>query len=588
MVWIPKRTMAECHAIMTAKGMPWEIETRLIKGKVQRVYKNLQPSLRDFWLDIAPQHKEQTYVVCGQERLSYGTAFEQSLKVATVFERVYGIQKGDRVAICARNIPEYLVAWWACHLLGAVAVLVNAWLPLEPLVHCVKTTGAKLLLLDEERANCLHPAADAVRSTGVSSVIVFSNAPATKWSGFERWKDVLSADGGDPRTIVTRDLKMDPEDNATIIFTSGTTGLPKGVLSTQRQYLTNLRNAAVAAVRSILRKGGNLPPPYNGPQRGLLLSVPFFHVTGSTSLMMLASSQGSKLVLMRKWEPKEAARLIKAENVRIAGGVPSMVSDLLDVVGPDALDSLLFGGAAAPEQLPGKALAAFPNTISGQGYGMTETNSVAVSIAGEDYAHRPTTVGVPCMVNDVVIMRDGVVQPPGSVGEIWIRGPDVMECYWNDPEATKKTITEDGWIRTGDSGEMDAEGFIYLHDRIKDLIIRGGENIPSVTVENALYHDERVNEVAAVGIPDEKLGEVVAAIVVTKSEHHGKVKESELIELARTKLPYFAVPVMVIVRTEPLDLTPSAKVLKAPLRALARAEWERRKSVTAGKLPAKL
>ncbi|PSR90673.1 hypothetical protein PHLCEN_2v4822 [Hermanssonia centrifuga] len=213
-----------------------------------------------------------------------------------------------------------------------------------------------------------------------------------------------------------------------------------------------------------------------------------------------------------------------------------MVTDLVESsLDGQALDTLLFGGAPAPDQLPKKAKEAFPNTVLSQAYGMTETNSIAVGIAGEDYEARPNSAGLPCPVNDVLIVKDGKVVPPGEVGEIWLRGPDVMQEYWGDPEATAKAISRDGWIATGDIGNIDEEGFLYVRDRIKDLIIRGGENIASVTVENALYHDERLAEVAAVGVPHEKLGEIVAAIVSTKPAFHGKVKETELMEIARAR-----------------------------------------------------
>ncbi|GJE84159.1 acyl--CoA ligase [Phanerochaete sordida] len=560
MGWEPKRTLAECDDILCAPGMPHEMETRLVDGRVQRVYKNLWPTLRSFWLWAACEYSDKTYIVFGDERVTYHDIFHRSLRAAGMFRGRYGICKGDRVGICARNLPDYLVAFWACHILGAVSVLVNAWLPAEPLVHCVSHTGCKLLLLDSERADRIVPA--------VSS---------SKWESMELWESVMraSASSGDDLLVAGPDIL--PEDNALVIFTSGTTGLPKGVLSTQRQFLTNLRNATAAAARAALRRGDDVPAPPPGPQRGLLVSVPFFHVTGLTSLSMLATSAGMKIVLVRKWDPAEAARLIRAENVRIAGGVPSMVADLVDRAGLQ-LDTLLFGGAAAPQVLPARAKVVFPHTVLSQAYGMTETNSIAVGIAGEDYVARPTSVGLPCPVNDALVMRNDAAVRPGEIGEIWLRGPDIMKGYWGDEVATAKTITADGWIRTGDLGCADEEGFLYVHDRIKDMIIRGGENIASVMVEDALYHDERIAEVAAVGVPDEKLGELVAVIVSTKPAFHGLVREAELFALAREKLPYFAVPVMILIQDTPFELTPSAKIIKAPLRKLAAQEWERRKA----------
>ncbi|THH32724.1 hypothetical protein EUX98_g1473 [Antrodiella citrinella] len=213
------------------------------------------------------------------------------------------------------------------------------------------------------------------------------------------------------------------------------------------------------------------------------------------------------------------------------------------------IENVMFGGAIPPEQLPARVKAVFPKAVLSQAYGLTETNSTAVSVAGEDYDARPTST----------------------------RGPDVMKSYWREPAATSKALTQDGWFKSGDLGVMDEEGFIYIRDRIKDLIIRGGENIDSSTVENALYNDTRIDAAAAVGVPDDRLGELVAAVVSIKPAYHGKVKESEVVEITRKTLPKFAVPVLVIVQDAPFAMTPSGKIMKAPLRELAKAEWERRK-----------
>ncbi|EKM59179.1 uncharacterized protein PHACADRAFT_136523 [Phanerochaete carnosa HHB-10118-sp] len=591
MGWKPKRTLEECDEILCAPGMPHEMETRIIDGRVQRVYKNLWPSLRSFWLWAASEYKNSTYIVFGDERASYHEVYRRSLQAAAMFYQRYGIRKGDRVGICARNLPDYLVAFWACQILGAVSVLVNAWLPAEPLVHCLSHTGCKLVLVDTERADRIAHAVPRLRDGGANGFVVL-DAPgrSSKWEGIELWQIVMRSSASSSNDALALSPDIQPEDNATVIFTSGTTGLPKGVLSTQRQFLTNIRNATAAAGRAALRRGDSASVAPSGPQSGLLVSVPFFHVTGLTSLSMLATSTGNKIVLVRKWDSVEGDRLIQAENVRVAGGVPSMVADLVDRAAASdglTLDTLLFGGAPAPQVLPHKAKTAFPNTVLSQAYGMTETNSIAVGIAGEDYVARPTSVGLPCPVNDAIVVRDGVTVRTGEIGEIWLRGPDVMRGYWGDAAATAKTITEDGWIRTGDLGRVDDEGFLYVHDRstlVKDMIIRGGENIASVAVEDALYHDERLAEVAAVGVPDERLGELVAVVVSTKPAYHGQVQEAELLALARTKLPRFAVPVMIIIQDEAFELTPSAKIIKAPLRKLAAREWERRKA----KAPARL
>ncbi|KAK7695997.1 hypothetical protein QCA50_000637 [Cerrena zonata] len=594
---VHKRSLAECDTILCAPGMPHEVECRLVEGYMQKVYKNLWPSLRNFWLEAATQYAERTYVVYEDKRLSYENLLRQSLSAAAVFKDVYNIRKGDRVSICSRNLPEYLIAFWACHLLGAVSVLVNAWLPSEPLLHCLIHTGGKLIILDTERADRILPAVTNLQTNGVAGFLVLDSPVLhDRWKTYyQLWEDVLSRyEGNGSDHILADDPHITPEDNATIIFTSGTTGLPKGVLSTQRQFLTNIRNATVGSSRAVLRRGDDLPvPSLSEPQKGLLISVPFFHVTGSTSLSMLATVSGQKIVLMRRWNVTEGKlvtaiewthlkifRLILHENIRVAGGVPAMVSDLIESdLSGYGLETLIFGGSPAHDQLPAKGKRAFPNAVMSQAYGMTESNSIAVALAGIDYEERPTAAGLPCPVNDMLVVSDGRVVPAGVSGEVWLRGPNVMKCYWNDPVATVRTLTSDRWLRTGDLGFIDTEGFLYIRDRIKDLIIRGGENIDSVSVENVILSDPRIREVAAVGVPDQRLGELVAVVVSPKEEYRGQVEESQIIALARQRLPKFAVPVMVIVQDTSFELTPSGKIKKGPLREFARTEWIRRSAM---------
>jgi len=291
----------------------------------------------------------------------------------------------------------------------------------------------------------------------------------------------------------------------------------------------------------------------------------------------MATMTGMKIVITKKWDVEEAVKLIKRENVGIAGGVPAMVTDLtLSTLVGHPLEGLLFGGAPAPDSLVARARTAFPTATMMQAYGLTETNSIAVSIAGEDYTARPTSTGRACPVNEIQIVHENTCLPPGAVGEVWLRGPNVMKCYWRDPEATNAVITKDGWLRTGDVGYLDDEGFLYIKDRLKDIIIRGGENVDSVTVENALYADPRVLEVAAVGVPDERLGELVVALVSVRPDYTGQVTEAMLLTQARNRLPRFAVPVMILILNATFERTPSGKIIKGELRKIARRQWELR------------
>ncbi|KAF9058217.1 hypothetical protein BJ165DRAFT_1426444 [Panaeolus papilionaceus] len=576
--WVPKRDLKEVDEILCAPGQMHEIETVLIDGLVQRVYKNLWPSLRVFWLWAANEHKDLPYVVFENQRLTFAQTFAQSLKAAAVFYDVYGVQKGDRVVICSRNYPSFLVAFWACHLIGAVSALANAWSPQDILRYCLTHTDAKLIVVDPERADRLEPIATGLMAEiGCSGMLVLeAHEGKGQWKGMTAWDKAMKEYKGDPSKILKQDFKITPEDDATILFTSGTTGLPKGVLSTQRQYLTNILNVMVSSRRAALRRGEGIPVPVPGPQKGILIPVPLFHVTGLTSLSMLATLGGFRIVLMRKWVPELGAKLIRAENVAVAGGVPSMVADLTDSSKGAPLEALMFGGAPAPDTLAARAAQAFPSAALSQGYGLTETSSVAVGFAAEDYVARPQSCGLAMPINDILIMKDDKSVPAGSVGEVWLRGPNVMKGYWKDQAATDKVLTKDGWFKSGDLGYLDTEGFLYIRDRIKDIIIRGGENIDSVTVENVLYADTRILEAAAVGVPDPRLGELVAAVVSIKPPYHGQVTERELIEHVAKKLPKFAVPVMIIIQNEPFERTPSGKILKPQLRELAAKAWVER------------
>ncbi|KAJ3782516.1 hypothetical protein GGU10DRAFT_318455 [Lentinula aff. detonsa] len=580
MIWKPHRSVEECNHIIVAPGSLHELETRVIRGSVQRVYKNLWPSLRVFWLAVCKLHEDKIYIVYEEERFTYKQMLEKSIKAAAVLANSYNVRKGDRVAICSRNCIEYLVAFWACHLIGAVTVMVNAWLPTNLLEFCITYTDSKVLFLDAERANVLEQnIAKVVEHNAITAVLVFCvHEGKEAWQGMSSWSEILDRnDGIATNNILQETCAILPEDNATIYFTSGTTGRPKGVLSTQRQYLTNVFNALVAPMRNTLRKGEDLDQSVpDEPQKGFLISVPFFHVTGTTSQALTATFRGLKIVLIRKWNVQEAIRLIKSENVSIAGGVPSMVIELVDM-GGISLDSLNFGGAPSSVLLEQKVKKTLPNTILSQGYGMTETNSIAVSFCGADCKLRPSSTGLATPVNDLLIMDPQTLKevPVGNMGEVWIRGVNVMQGYWKDPEATAQAITTDGWLRSGDLGCIDEEGFLFIKDRLKDVIIRGGENIDSVSVENAIYAHPAVHEVGAISVPDDTLGELVAAVASLKP-NCGKVTEDEVISVARNLLPRFAVPVMVILQTEPLEHTPSGKIIKTRLRALAREMWQKR------------
>lgn len=577
--------MDEVDKILTAPGSLLEVETRVVEDRLLRVFKNLWPSARALWLHATKQHANKIYVVYENQRYTFREMFDKSAHCAAVFREVYGVRKGDRVVICSRNFPAYYVAFWACHLLGAVTSLVNAWLPLEPLQHCIALTKCKLVLLDPERADIIEPIVDRLKDmAGISGYLVMEEHEGKGlWNGMDNFGTIFSRSSGNLKFVLDNPL-ITPDDDATIVFTSGTTGLPKGVLSSQRAFLTILFTSAFIAGRDALRRGEAFPPPPDvGPQKGALLSTPLFHVTG-TAVTLNATMHGYKLILLRKWDVPEVARLCKEENVKTLGGIPFMLTDLESHLAGFPMESITVGGAPVAGSLIARSKETFPSAIMANAYGLTETNSTAIGLAGDDYLARPESSGIPLPVTECIIMKKDVEAAPGEVGEVWLRGPGVMKRYYGDRAATEKALTQDGWLMTGDLGYRDAEGFLFIKGRIKDIIIRGGENVDCVSIENALHTEPGVLEAAAVGVPDKRLGELVAAVVTVKPSWRGKVKEEKLLSLVKKLLPKFAIPVMIIVQDGEFVHTPSGKIVKSTLRVAAHKEWERRTSAATHKL----
>ncbi|KAL1679203.1 hypothetical protein EV122DRAFT_277417 [Schizophyllum commune] len=592
MAWIPKVSVEEAQRQLRAPGSLLETEDVCIDGRILRTFKNLPPSCRALWLEAIKMYPDREFIVFEAQRYTFRTAHERAVRIAAVFRDTHGIRKGDHVGLVARNFPDYLIVFWACHLLGAVPVLVNALQPVETIKYCLVKCHCKLIVLDWERANLLEGTVDdLIRDSNASGGIVVIHGAEGKggWKGMTTLDEELKQYSGDALAVISDDPAMVPEDHAMILFTSGTTGLPKGALSTQRAFLSLLFNTLAGSRRAMIRRGQEIPTGVVPDPIGMLLPVPLFHITG---MALMAVFGGAKVVLVRKYTPKQAVALIKKENVTFITAVPTIIADLVDLGASELAGhefaTLGMGGAPVHNQLVQRAKRSFPGAMMAQGYGLTETNATATSNSAEDFVARPSSCGLPTPVTDILIVDDdGRVLPPGNVGEIWVRGPQVMKEYYNDPEATAKVFTKDGWFRTGDVGVICAEGFLYIRDRKKDMIIRGGENIDCLSIEEALYTEPGVLEAAAVGVPDERLGELPVAVVSVKQEYHGKVTEQSLFSLVKHKLPRFAVPVMIIVRDGELEHNAAGKVMKNVLRQQATVEWEKRKKM-GGEVKAKL
>ncbi|TRM56548.1 hypothetical protein BD626DRAFT_635716 [Schizophyllum amplum] len=579
MAWIPKVSVEESQRLLSAPGTLLETQIASIEGRVFRTYKNLPPSCRAFWLGAVQIYGEREYIVFEDQRYTFREAHARIVRTAAVLRDLYGIRKGNHIGLVARNFPDYIIVFWACHLIGAIPVLVNALLPRDTIKYCLLRCDCKLIVLDWERANILENDVDElVRELQVAGVVVLQSSEGKgNWKGMRSWDGLLKQYGGDSSTILRDDLQIGPEDDCIIMFTSGTTGLPKGVLSSQRAFLTNLFNNICGSRRASIRKGEVVPTGILPPPMGMLLPVPLFHITG-TSVTLLATFGGAKIVLVRKYDPKQVAAIIKKEDVKAMTAVPAVISDIIDLGATELADhefaTLGMGGSPAHNLVTQRAAQNYPGVAMAQAYGLTEMNATCTSHSGEDFAARPQSCGLACPVTDILIVDDdSKALPPGHIGEIWARGPHMMKGYYGDPEATAKIFTKDGWCKTGDVGVMCAEGFLYIRDRKKDMIIRGGENIDCVSIENALHADPGVLEAAAVAVPDERLGELPAAVVSLKEDSRGKVDERSLLSRAKQTLPRFAVPVMIIVRKGELG-----KVVKAPLKEMAADEWKKRKT----------
>jgi len=553
-------SIAEVTALLTEPGAMFEIEEQVIRGIPTKTWKTAPPSLQ-IVLTMSRLHADKPFLVYEDERTSFEQHFRQCARLAHCMVEDWGLRKGDRVAIAMRNFPEWSLAFWAAAVAGAIVVPLNAWWAGEELEYGLQDSGSRFLFCDAARAERIVPHLGAL---ALEHIVVARGESSIR----QAIPFAALVEGADDE-LALPEIELEPEDDATLFYTSGTTGRPKGALGTHRNICSNLVNLAFAQARGALRSGMPFPPPLDAPQRAQLLSVPFFHATGCHSVLAANVAFGGKLVMMHKWDPERALELIEREQITSFGGVPAMVWQVLESPGfarrdLSSVTSVAYGGAPAAPELVRRIKEAFPSVAPGNGYGLTETSSVSTFNFGVDYERKPDSVGMPVPVCEVrVVGFDGADVPVGEVGEIWIKGPHVVKGYWNNPEATAETFTE-GWLHSGDLGRVDEEGFVYIVDRAKDMLIRGGENIYCVEIESVLYDHPDVIDAAVVGMPHKVLGEEVAAAVQVRSG--SRVTQEDLQRHVGQHLAAFKVPVRIDLRAEPLPRNPSGKILKAALK----------------------
>ena len=553
-------SVADADAQLTGAGQMFETGEVEIRGIATKVWKNCPATLADI-LSLSRGHADKTFLVYEDERMTFDEHFRACAHLAAILRGRFGIVEGDRVAIAMRNFPEWSIAFWAAAAAGAVVVPLNAWWTGEELQYGLADSATKVVIADADRAARISQHIGELPDLEATVVV---RAGESLPDGMLRWEDVL---GEIPVAAELPDVDVATDDDATIFYTSGTTGRPKGALGTHRNICTNPISLFYINVRNALRAGAD--PAGDGAQNAYLLSVPLFHATGCHSILVANALAGGKLVIMHRWDPARALELIERERITSFGGVPTMVMQVLDH--PDftkrdtsSVKGVGYGGAPAPPELVRRIQEQFGSIPASNGYGLTETSSLSTMNAGEDYLKRPDSVGPPVPVVTVkVVDSDGRDLPAGSVGELWIKGPNVVKGYWGKPEATAETFSG-GWLRTGDVARIDDDGFVYIVDRAKDMLIRGGENIYCVEIEGVLYEHPAVADAAVIGVPHPTLGEEPAAVVQTRPGN--PVTEAELQEHVRGKLAGFKVPVKIWFYDQPLPRNPAGKILKRELR----------------------
>eukprot|EP00941_MAST-03F_sp_MAST-3F-sp1_P006104 g6104.t1 len=517
-------------AIRLLPGGPFQMGDEKVRGVTLRVFKTLPPNLHDYYNVWFTEYAKKDWLVYRNERYSYGEVMRQYLALGAELKSSFNIKPGDKVGICMRNYPEFLIAFLGITAMGAVAVPLNSLWKTEELQYAVNDSGCRLIIADPERVQLCLPFANEL---SLRFILCRGENWRSKQHPCSAWDDVLSA--GARKPIAHPGSSVQPESEAMIMYTSGSTGFPKGVVHTQRSVGTAIKVGELSALSA---------PDPDGVQ---LMAVPLFHITALMAVGLLSIPAGTKIVMMRKWDAGRGLDIIEREKVTRFTGVPTMMRDLLEHpnFSPKRVESLrgvVAGGAPVPPTQVSRMREKAKNVNSAQGYGLTETMALGTINRGVDYLQRPTSCGRPIPLLVTCVIKDpatGEVLPDGQRGEVCLKGAMVMKGYHNKPEATRKAIDSEGFFHTGDIGKMEG-GFLYILDRLKDLIIRGGENIDCSEVEAALTSHTSVRECSVFGLPDARLGEVVGAAVWLTDEN--VTKDEILSSKGVQKLAKFKVP----------------------------------------------
>jgi long-chain acyl-CoA synthetase len=528
-------------------------------GVKMEVFKHAPQNLA-LVLQGARAHGDKTFLLYEGERFTFANVMDQVDGLAHLLVNKYGIKKGDRVAVAMRNYPEWIISFAAIVSVGAVNVSFNAWWTEDEMDFALKDCGAKVLIGDQQRIDTAH---HSCRALGIKMLIV---RPETEVGpDIDEWATEVKSGLGP----LVADIQ--PDDDCTILYTSGTTGRPKGAVSTHRAVVSALM--AFSARNGVLALASDPPAEPVVPDSfppSFILIVPLFHVTGCVPVMLSCFFAGLKLVIMYKWDAGKALPIIQDEQITNFVGVPTQSWDLVNH--PDfekydtsSLRAVGGGGAPAPATLVDKVAKSVKKGSPQLGYGMTETNAFGPGNVGKFYTYRPTSTGRAIRPMEVAVWDPATKQVlgPNEYGEIMMSGPMLIRGYWNRPDATAEAI-ENGWLHTGDGGYIDDEGFLFIKDRIKDMILRGGENVFCSEVEGSIYEHPSVHEAAVFGVPHERLGEEVA--VAIKVADGASLTAEDLWKFLDGKISSFKVPNHVVIMNEELPRNAAGKFLKTALR----------------------
>lgn len=569
---------AEIKAQLTGPGGMFEVVTEDVGGRPLQVYKERMSSLRDVELAATARGDDKDFIVYGDRRYGFGSFVAEANGVAKALADDYDIGPGDRVAVLSQNNPEWCLAFWATVSIDAVLVGLNGWWKADEILYGLQDSGAKVLFADRKRFERIADQLD--QAPELRHVFLADASPedfpqaakGTTGDGpgitLHRFDELTAQPTPEMPTV-----PIDEDDAAVIFYTSGTTGRPKGAISTHRSMIANLQNTLYTAISgTMLASAEGIDAGYTTGDTVSLLTSPLFHVSGCHSGLVVGMLAGVKLVIPAgRFEPLTALELIQDNKVTVWATVPTMVWRVCEHPARHEYDtssvtSVAFGGSPSAEELQRKIRETFPNVrTTSNAYGLTETSSVATVITGPDARRKPWSVGPPVPTVEVRISgADGADAPVGQPGEVCIRGPILMKGYWGKPEATADAIDADGWLHTGDIGMLDDEGFLSITDRMKDMIIRGGENIYCVEIENRLVENPKVADAAVIGVAHPELGEEVKAVV--QVEPGQTLTEDDVRAWVRETLAEFKVPVYIELRHDPLPRNASGKLLKNVLR----------------------